>query len=736
MRGLPIFALVVCVLLGARAESERFDRAVPVWVRGRAEVMNDMVGFRGDFVAKSGCACRVRVTGSTVYRLFVNGAFAGYGPARGPKGRFRVDEWDVSRLAHSGTNAVAIEVSGYNVDNYYYSRQPSFVQAEILVDGQAVTSTPEGFCAVQLPRVRKCSRFSGQRGFGEKWTIERAAYDWRTKPVPATLPLERRPDVRLLPRIAPYPDFGTIVPTAAFKTRIEYDPSAKVVEAGFVEHRTWDGKPSPVGGYRKEELDANICYENRRVKTVSAKPAAGTAAELVATDGVIFDVGRNSTGFFGMRVAVRKPGRMGFAFDEVLTDGTVSSTRMKVANVVMYDFREPGIYRIENFEPNTFRWLHAYALEGDFRIECPFVREYKSPAANGFRFDCGDAELKAIFEAARETFAQNAVDVFTDCPGRERAGWLCDSWFTARTSHLLTRSLDLEELFLSNYALADGFPDIDSGMLPMCYPADFASGRYIPNWAMWLVLELDDYRRRGGKEELIARLRPRLLDLVGFLRRFRNADGLLERLPSWVFVEWSRSNALVQDVNYPSNMLWAETLDAMNRLYGLPELSEEARRVRDTVNRQSWTGSWYCDNAVRQKDGSLKLSGECTETCQYYAFMFGTATQTSRPELWRRLVSEFGPGRFDPNDRKRLIRYPEIWPSNAFIGNYLRLELLSKAGLGEQVVREIRGYFSYMTEKTGTLWEHDAASASCCHGFASYVAVLLSRHAMACLGNK
>ena len=151
--------------------------------------------------------------------------------------------------------------------------------------------------------------------------------------------------------------------------------------------------------------------------------------------------------------------------------------------------------------------------------------------------------------------------------------------------------------------------------------------------------------------------------------------------------------------------------------------------MRETVRRQSWTGEWFCDNAVRQKDGSLKLSGECTETCQYYAFFFKTATDESHPARWKRLVSEFGPGRYDPKDRTKLLRHQEIWPSNAFIGNYLRLELLSRAGLGEQVVKEIRGYFDYMATRTGTLWEHDAPTASCCHGFASYVAVLLARHA-------
>ena len=41
-----------------------------------------------------------------------------------------------------------------------------------------------------------------------------------------------------------------------------------------------------------------------------------------------------------------------------------------------------------------------------------------------------------------------------------------------------------------------------------------------------------------------------------------------------------------------------------------------------------------------------------------------------------------------------------------------------------------------MADKTGTLWEHDQATASCNHGFASVAAVLLLRCFIGCMGVK
>ena len=79
------------------------------------------------------------------------------------------------------------------------------------------------------------------------------------------------------------------------------------------------------------------------------------------------------------------------------------------------------------------------------------------------------------------------------------------------------------------------------------------------------------------------------------------------------------------------------------------------------------------------------------------------------------MTEHFGP------HRKQTKAYPEIHMANAFIGNYLRLELLSRCGMAEKVLDEVKAYFLPMAERTGTLWEHDDVRASCNHGFASHI---------------
>lgn len=702
-----------------------FLKAVPVWPYGEGMVnkMNFSVRFKARFDAEAGRRAMLRVTGASAYRIRLNGAFVGHGPARSPKGFFRVDEWPLDKALRRTGNALEIEVAGYSCNSYCHMDQPAFVQAEVVSeDGKVLVATTGkggGFSAETTERVRKVPRYSFQRAFAE-------AYRMGGRPA-EPMAIERRAPVRYLDRIASYPTFALNVrPRILSRAKAAHDPCAHVKGVRFVDT---DGRNSQFKAFDKEDLEVNLWAEMQKVRLSERTPCDGARVERVSlADGesAMLDVGLNDSGFAGMRVSVSKPGRLLFTFDEVLTDGEIDPTRLDCCNAVEWRFETPGTYDIETFEPYVFRYANLISLGGVMDVADFHVRAFKNPDAGRASFRCSDPALEKVFEAARETFAQNAVDVFTDCPSRERAGWLCDSFFIGRVNALLTGDTKLERLFLQNFAIPDVYGHLPAGAIPMCYPADHLNGRFIPNWGMWLAIEAEEYLKRSGDRETVEALKPRLLAFVDYMKSFRNADGLLERLPSWIFLEWSQASELVQDVNYPSNMTWAEVLDVMNRLYGLPELAAEAERTRETVRRQSWTGEWFCDNAVRQADGELKLSGECTETCQYYAFFFRTATPRTHPRLWKTLVDDFGPKRLSA-DRQTVKSHPKIWPSNAFIGNYLRFECLAREGLAETVLDEMRDAFLYMAERTGTLWEMISPTASCDHGFASHAAVYLFR---------
>lgn len=77
----------------------------------------------------------------------------------------------------------------------------------------------------------------------------------------------------------------------------------------------------------------------------------------------------------------------------------------------------------------------------------------------------------------------------------------------------------------------------------------------------------------------------------------------------------------------------------------------------------------------------------------------------------------------DRNDIWDTTPNPEIF-SKDFTYQKM-LELLLREGEYQQLLRECIGYFEYMADRTGTLWENQTDHASCNHGFASYAAVFI-----------
>ena len=204
--------VALCLPLGAWA-FEPFQQARPIWPAGREREKNLSVGFRTSFEVSDQARVIVRLTGRTLYRLFLNGRFVGHGPARGPHGYDRVDEWDATPQARPGLNVLAIEVAGYNVNSYYLLDQPAYLQAEVLVNGRVVRATGRagaGFEAHLIKeRVQKVQRYSFQRPFIEVYRL-RPGYDaWRREARTRVSPVDCQvqPSARHLPRRVAYPRF-------------------------------------------------------------------------------------------------------------------------------------------------------------------------------------------------------------------------------------------------------------------------------------------------------------------------------------------------------------------------------------------------------------------------------------------------------------------------------------------------------------------------------------------------
>ena len=746
MNRLLIFSLVGLVIFATflthctpqkEPGAVEFKKARAIWPIDQQFQKNVTIGFQSDFEKPDKPDkddTFLRICGSSLYRIYLNNEFIGHGPARAGHGYYRVDEWDLDEYIVEGTNILSIEVVAYNVNSFYLLDQPSFVQAEIVSGKNILAAThPENndFVAFTLPeRVQKVPRYSFQRPFIEYYRISHEAYGLRLENK-AELVLEDVGPKKLIPRRIPYPEFAIVNPKSLV--------AKGTVKTGIKREQYWRDRAvvnigPKLGGFTEDELEYNPAIELQEMENeaISLQSSVfkkdSSRINLQSGEFQIVDLGTNLSGFIGLELKVHEPTRLFAVFDEILQNGDVNFRRLGTIAAVTYDL-QPGFYKLESIEPYTFRYLKFIISDGSCTIDHVYLREYANPDIKRASFSSSNEKLNRIYDAGVETFRQNAVDIFMDCPHRERAGWLCDSYFTARVANDISGNTLIEKNFLENFLLPDSFSHLPDGMLPMCYPADHNDSVFIPNWAMWFVVELEEYLDRSQDRQLVDELEPKVMALLDYFMPFKNEDGLLESLDSWIFVEWSAANGFVQDVNYPTNMLFAKTLEVAGSLYGKSELTKEAEQIRKTIRKQSWNGEFFVDNAIRLNSGDPELSLEThctptensTEVCQYYAFFFDIASPESHPELWRKLSTEFGPKRQESG------LYPEIHPANSFIGNYLRLELLSRYNLKTQIIEESVDFFDYMAKETGTLWENIGTYASCNHGFASHVVHVLYR---------
>lgn len=694
-----------------------FKKAVPVWETGKETEKNCTLVFKAvieniqEAVISIGC--------HGFYQLFINGVFAAAGPARAAHEYYRVDEIDISEKLSRTADIITVYVTGYNIKNFYIINQPSFLCCEIVSEGKVIAATGSlGFsCERFKEKVRKVQRYSYQRGFAEVYHLGEGYKEFDKDDSSGSVLLEKTGFKKFITRDVYYPDYKKYAPesivsrgNSIFRNELirSFDDRAIVLA----------GKGMVDGFLREElELESTKAAGSIEFEVTDSGEMPVKNNRIPAGSFYTYDFGKNKTGFISLDFECSKDTWLYIAFDELISDGIVNYTRLNTANVIVLRCAK-GKYSFTSLEPYELRYLCIISEESEVIINDIYITKF------GFReiektLCGGSGRLSRIYSAALETFSQNVLDLYMDCPSRERAGWLCDSFFMARAEFKLTGKSVVEKNFLENFILPEQFKNLPDGMLPMCYPADFQENHFIPNWAMWFVLELEEYKQRTNDNELISAARHKMYKLLEYFRRFENEYGLLEKLQAWIFVDWSKSNEFTNDINFPTNMLYAKMKEAMGRLYEDKCLIDEAQKLKSTIREWSYKNGFFHDRGIRNAEGAITVPDDITESCQYYAFFTKTATPPEYEELWEKLIYDFGPERINSN------KWEKVHFANNFIGNMIRLEVLSMYKAFDTLLENIEGYYNDMAQKTGTLWEMNTARASCNHGFNSYVAVLI-----------
>lgn len=677
-----------------------------VWAEGQKNQMNRAFAFVLDLGKKQmGEIC---LSAASCYKVIADGKLMGFGPNRTAHGYARAAVYPFN------AQYITVEVQSHFVPNFCWVKREPFFACVLKTESGKEYFAEDFNCFALSDRVQKVRRYSFQRGFCETYINEKdrtALYFCKPQNAFPRVKTEKAELPHLLPSETLNPALSEIF-------------AEKVIDSGYCKtspeiavyvDRTETLIGTVIEGFKRGEWQDFSTDEISRITYLSGAKSGDYAYETL-------DFSRIVTGIVEVEIIAGNAGEVFFAFDEILSDEklkTIKPFRGDTANVFKWTVKKAGVYNLSAFEPYAFRYANVITSAGvKANVK---VRAYENPEAGKMLFECDDKKIEQIMEAARHTFAHNAVDLLTDCPSRERAGWLSDSFFSSVAERVFTGDNKVERAFLQNYILADksGHP---KGMIPRCYPADYyEEDGFIPNWSLWYILEIYKYFTQYGYDETVEKSRANVEGILNYFVDFENEFGVLEDLKGWIFVEWSAANNSdhINGINVPSNACYYASLLAAAKVYGIKGLKEKAEKVKDYLLKNAYVDGFFVDNLIRNEKGDINPTENYTETCQYYMFFFKCADKHTHKELFDKMLNEYGKSDSSVSGGNPVKK--QLTPSNMIYGVYMRLELLMREQKRVELLNECVRYFYDMTQKTGTLWENNTASASCDHGFASYV---------------
>lgn len=726
-------------------EEGLFRKAKPVFVPGRADKPDTLAAFRCDFTAEKGETYTLTIAAHTFYRVYVNGAFLGAGPAPAPFGMLKADRYRLEGLKE-GNNRLAVEVMGYvPEENNYATYETSCLLAEVTRGEQVICATGDAAftCGVLTQKDCQVETLSfGRRVPLEAYSLDEAYTAWRTGRIPGETACMETGDNRIIrARGTAVPDFSLLTNLRmlgvyslrerpeVWKAQNWWESEAYIVRSGGegMKRPAYEDSLLEDGAYEgqleeKKKADGGACY-------ILSGYEAPAALEFVTE--------KAETGFIGISYTAEAPVTVDIVWNDYLDEEGLLPVKADSVNRVIRLHSEGGSFSFEAMEPHFIKYIKVIFRGGErVCLDRLSVRTYRFPDTTASGFVCSDGELNRIYEGARRTLLTNSLAFFLDSPERERGGWSGDSYWTGRAAAMLLSDTTLERSMLADFLAADS-----TVMQEASFPACCSGGaRQDPcmmySWNLFLLLELTDYYRRTGDEAMKEGFRERTERFLKASCAYKNSMGVLENIPGSLFIDWSQSNdaANTAPVSTAANGLYALTLERLGEMYDRKDYREEAEAVRRVFRvfyekgkeRRNDLFTMYPflpDSMTVTADG-LTGNGVYSEAAQYYYFWTGLLSVEEAPALWKLLKEEYGPcpGKY------RGTAHLKVADCGVFFGHMMRFELLERYGETALLEKEMKHLCGYMlSREPGTFWETLSGTDSRNHGFGAYYGALLMR---------
>ena len=453
-----------------------------------------------------GARAVMRITADDYYKLYINGRYAGQGPAPAYPEYYYYNELDITPYLKKGKNVLAVHL-------YYQG----------LVN--RVWNSGDG-------RFGIACEISETRCIPETDSTPEGTDSMKTEDTPKSGSTMKKPRI--------------IIPQWRYKVSSAYSGAVTGYDTQFLEDfdsRIWDkdwNMPEFDGRMwrpmvRAEWADYQCSLqptEMLRVYRVRPKTLKKTR------EGWFADMGEEITGALlvwaesdgdGKTIVIR-------CGEELEEAGPIQKVRYDMRCTCRYEETwtlKKGACRLEPYDYKGFRYAELALSPGIrvTRVEAE-VRHYPMDETRCM-LSTDNPALDGIFRICKNGVKYGTQEAYLDCPTREKGQYLGDALITAHAHVWLTGDVRMLRKCIAQFAHTAG---ICPGLMAV------APGDYMQEVAdfslLWSQLLLLDYQFTGDRRFLKKYL-PAAEGIIRHFRRYEREDGLLEQVADkWNLVDW------------------------------------------------------------------------------------------------------------------------------------------------------------------------------------------------------
>lgn len=560
-----------------------------IWADSDADMLLARKSFELDTVPE---AAEIRITASSIYKLYINGQYVGRGPARSAPHHQSFDTHDIRSLLVRGQNTIAARVHYQKgtIAYHHQGRPGLFAQLDMHIDGTpSVVTTDADWLVLPDPswnensplmsrfHLEVCDRVDLRQNPGD-WTGR--VYDdseWlRAKPLIREVgwpgpQRNARPQALTPPwtlfeqRDIPYLAESDVVADKLIQAQqirgqgFSYDKDVKetpsLVQAVALT-RSVDPK------FNKDNINNwfllyDLGTAMNGMPYLDIQGPAGTVVDVMCAPYVVDDK-------FSAHV-----------FDSILIDRIIltggsdewEAAYFKPTRYLALVVRGPA-GRVKLNEAGLHRIAYPFELRGRF----------ETPENTWF---------EDLWQAAAKTIEVCTTDAYTD-NYRERRQYVQTGYYAALGNYYTFGDTALQRRFLKQAADEQEA----NGLMPAYAPRHGDDFMVILDSNTAWIRGLRNYFLYSGDEETVRELLPAAQKLMAFLHRYTNEDGLLDSPPYAYWLDHAiqdrRGANLCMNGHYHGALKdFADVLDWLKEP-GADSYRQQAERIRKTVQEKFW----------------------------------------------------------------------------------------------------------------------------------------------------